>query len=244
MEASATRPLGENFQANNLPDSVDVLARWPWVDKTVIQSIADGEFDINSLPKLHREEAPRTRYTWKSTEGYHLPLDGGKAELVIGPTKMQSAFKDLPTFLSAWLIYVAIRQAFSPAHGSPLTSWTERVIYYSQAGIPFPSILRYAIAYFQNHQQRPANSWYDIDAELVAIHFTVGIGGQQQRPMSPTKPFLGTKVKIPLTQQICENYNKESGCKIKETIGRDCLRKHICLLCEELDHRAFECTHS
>jgi hypothetical protein len=165
----------------NIPDPDDVLSRWP-VDKSIIQSIADGEFDINSLPKLHREEALRTRYTWKTTEGYHLPLDGGKPELVIGPTKMQSAFKDLPTFLSAWLIYVAIRRAFSPTHGTPLTSWTERVIYYSQAGIPFLSILRYAIAYFQKHQQLLANSWYDIDAELVAIHFTVvSVGQLQQR---------------------------------------------------------------
>ena len=44
----------------------------------------------------------------------------------------------------------------------------------------FLSILRYTIAYFQKYQQCPANIWYNIDAELVAIHFTVC----QRRPMS------------------------------------------------------------
>ena len=140
---------GWKWYAENFGCMVNALARWPWVDKTIIQSIADGEFDINSLPKLHREEAPRTRYTWKSTEGYCVPLDGGRPELVIGPTKMQSAFKDLATFLSAWLIYISIRSLFSPERGPVLTYWTERVVYYSQAGMSFPSILRYVIAYFQ-----------------------------------------------------------------------------------------------
>ena len=63
MEASVTCPLGENSQVNTIPDPVNALVRWPWVDKTIIQSAANSEFDINSLPKLYRDGAPRTRYT-------------------------------------------------------------------------------------------------------------------------------------------------------------------------------------
>jgi|SRR5277367_1329469 hypothetical protein len=141
------------------------------------------------------------------------------------------------TFLSVWLIYVSIRTLFAPERGPALASWTERVVYYSQVGMSFPSILRYAIAYFQKYQQLLADSWYDVDAELVAIHFALG-----QRPTLPVKSST-TRAKIPLTQRICENYSNESGCRIKDTIVRECLRKHICLPCEEPHHKAFERTN-
>src|SRR5436190_986748 len=36
--------------------AVDVLAHWTWIDLPTVESIANGLFDINSLPKLHRDE--------------------------------------------------------------------------------------------------------------------------------------------------------------------------------------------
>ena len=40
------------------PSAVNVLKRWSWVDQATVDSISDGTFDINNLPKLHREEDP------------------------------------------------------------------------------------------------------------------------------------------------------------------------------------------
>jgi hypothetical protein len=125
-------PVNSHMTGN--PHSLDVLSRWPWVDKATVELIANGEFDINNLPKLHREEDPRNRHTKKVTEGVHFPTDGSKPELVTGRTKMQSAFKDLSTFLSAWLFYISIRVSYVPERGFGLAHWTERLVYYSQCG--------------------------------------------------------------------------------------------------------------
>ena len=97
------------------PSSVamDVLARWTWIDLPMAESIANGVFDINLLPKLHRDETWCNQHIAKTFETFIISPDGVKLELVSGRTKMQSAFKDLSTFLSAWLIYVSIRTSFS-----------------------------------------------------------------------------------------------------------------------------------
>jgi hypothetical protein len=84
--AQGTNPLG---------DPHNVLSRFYWVERSVVQSISDGDFDIHDLPKLHREEEQRMRHSKKVTEGVHFPADGGRPELVTGRTKMHLAFKDL-----------------------------------------------------------------------------------------------------------------------------------------------------
>lgn len=104
------------------------------MNKATIELIANSEFDINNLPKLFREEEPRNRHTKKVTEGVHFPTDGSKPELITGGTKMQSAFKDMSTFLSAWMFYISIRVSYAPERGFGLAHWTERLVYYSQCG--------------------------------------------------------------------------------------------------------------
>ena len=122
--------------ADHIPDaSLNVLSRWPWIDKDVMESIALGEFDIYHLPKLHREHMLRNRHVKSIKESYNIPLDGSRPELITGRMKMHQAFRDLPIFLSAWLIYSSIRISFASERGPGLISWTERLIHKSLSRI-------------------------------------------------------------------------------------------------------------
>ena len=87
----------------------NVLSRWSWVETTTVESIANGQFDLNSLPKLHRQEEFRNRHVKATAEGFHFPLDRLKpVEVIVGRTKMHLAFKDLSTFISTWQVYISI----------------------------------------------------------------------------------------------------------------------------------------
>ena len=226
----------------------DILAQWTWVDHTLVESIANGEFDIYNLPKLHRQEHLRNRYVAKSVEGIIHPLSGGRPHIVQAKTRLQSSFKDLGTFLSAWMIYVSIRSSYSPERGPGLSIWTERVVSFASLDYEFTSIVDYVVAYFQKYQNASPDLWFNIDTELHTEHF----GNAAQRAIvnalrvsgsiksTPTKPFQ--KGSIPITEQICHNWNRVTGCKIKETTHKDCLRRHVCSRCEKSAHRFFECT--
>src|SRR5271156_3689372 len=153
-----------------------VLARrYYWVDKSVIHSISIGDFNIHDLPKLYREETQRMRHKTKVTEGIHFPADGSKPELVTGRTKMHTAFKDLASFLSAWMVYVSIRSISQPERGPAFTYWTERLIFFVSDGFQWFNVLNYAIAYYSAHQNSPADTWYNVNMEheLMTLHFTV-----------------------------------------------------------------------
>jgi hypothetical protein len=221
--------------SDNIPDSpLNVLARWSWIDKTVVDSIVLGEFDLNSLPKLHREQNLRNKHAIKTMESYSIPLDGSKPEIVTGRTKMDSAFPDLATFLSAWLMYISVRTTFAPERAAGLTHWTERIVHRSKSGFSWSIILDYIIAYFGDHQNSP-DKWFSIGAELVANHFIISpqkpvpmVANQPpRRPSSPSK-----KDSIPIQEQVCQNWNRPNiGCTIKDKTGQDCLRRHICSNC-------------
>jgi hypothetical protein len=239
-------------QGINYPpfDPHDVLSRYSWVDKSVVKSIADGEFDIHDLPKLHREEEPRSTFKGKITDGVHFPADGGKPELVTTRTKMQSAFKDLTTFLSAWLIYVSIRTSFAPERGPGLTFWTERLVFYTQEGFPWtPVTLNYAIAYYTAHQNSSPETWYNVntDRELAINHFAVARKNPHQGSSSSTTQHRSTSPKksassIPIQDQTCANWNRSSGgCTYNEKYGQPCPRKHRCAICLNPAHKAGEC---
>ena len=86
---------------------------------------------------------------------------------------MQNAFKDMATFLSAWLIYISVRSSYVPERGPGLVFWTERVIFYAQSGFAWSTVLNYIIAYFLKHQNSPLVDWYEVDSNLVAIHFSI-----------------------------------------------------------------------
>jgi hypothetical protein len=227
--------------------AVNVLARWSWIDLPTAESIANGSFEINSLSKLHRDEGLRNRHVAKTFESFIIPLDGSKPELVSGRTKMQSAFRDLSTFLSAWLIYISVRTSYCPERGPGLASWTERLVFLSQCGYPWSTILNYAIAYYGDHQNSPIEAWFKVDAELIANHF--GISQQRSSNQSSAKLITsssgGSSVgpsktvqasyAIPKHRQICLNYNRDR-CTNPCATGR----RHVCAICAK-DHAASHC---
>src|SRR5438046_1299419 len=74
--------------------AADVLAHWTWIDLPTAESIANGSFDINSLPKLHRDETRRNQHIAKTFESFIIRLDGSKPKLVSGRTNIQASFND------------------------------------------------------------------------------------------------------------------------------------------------------
>jgi hypothetical protein len=230
-------------------DPHDVLSRYSWVNKSVVQSIADGEFNIHDLPKLHQEEEPRERHGQKVTDGVHFPADGGKPELVTARTKMHTAFKDLTTFLSAWLVYISIRTSYAPDRAPGLAFWTERLVFYTQQGFPWSVTLNYAIAYFTAHQNSPPETWYKVntDRELAINHFAVARKNPPQTQAQSSVPHRSTSPKksvssLPIQEQTCSNWNRPNGgCTYKEKYGEPCPRKHRCNLCLNPAHKAADC---
>jgi len=115
----------------------NILSRWPWVEKDTIELIANGGFQIDGLPKLHRTDELRNAYLKKSLKGVYQPLEGGPAEVIIGTTKLQSSFKEPTTFFLAWHIYMSIRATFEPTRAAGLADWMERLFYLVHLNYPW-----------------------------------------------------------------------------------------------------------
>ena len=231
-------------QGNTAPSCAprNVLSRWPWVDQKLVEDISSGRFDIHSLPKLHRDEEPRNANTKKTTEGLHIPADGGQPQIIIGRTKMFNAFPNMATFSSAWLIYVSIRSSYDLERGSALSHWTERLVHY-HLRFEWSACLDYAIAYFMKHQNASPEAWYSTDPELVTEHF---VGAKRNVPTAQ----CSQSVKKPYEQNsasrgtdVCQNWNRPViGCKYMARFDGDvCGRSHVCSTCHKHDHKAYEC---
>jgi hypothetical protein len=66
----------------------------------MIESIANGEFDINNLIKLHREEEFRNRHVKIVTDDVFQLLNKSKfSEVITSLSKLHKVFRDLLTFL-------------------------------------------------------------------------------------------------------------------------------------------------
>lgn len=224
------------------PSPSNVLSRWSWVDQITIESIANGEFNINHLPKLHREEDTRNRHIKTSIEGIFNPFDTTKPpEVLVGQTKMHQAFKDPDTFFSAWQVYTSIRSSYRPERAPGLALFSERIYFHIQLNYPWYRILNYIIAFFRAYQNSAPEVWNDVDGTLVANTLAVA----QQRPaldnISKSSRVYTDSTSIAadtsLNQQICRNWNRmDFGCK-----KPDCPRRHICSICDQDGHRAFQC---
>lgn len=83
------------------PSSTDVPSRWFRLDKAVIEAIDLGNFNINQLPKLQREESACNRCLAKTPEGFRMSLDGSKFELITTRIRLQSSFPNMQLLLSA-----------------------------------------------------------------------------------------------------------------------------------------------
>ena len=220
----------------------DVLSRWYWLERSTIEAIDLGTFDINQLPKLQREESARNRHLAKAAEGFRMSLDGSKIELITTQTKLYSAFPSLQRYLSAWQIYVSVRTQYHPEYSSGLAFWTERLIFRASLH-PWDVVLNYAIAYFQAHQRDAPSYWFRPDSDLItdtilssrpSIPHTSSSALRTGSHSSPTRATSG------YGSNICQNWNK-SKCTVKETTGYDCMRRHICNTCMKDDHRAPQC---
>ena len=68
--------------------AVNVLTRWSWINLPTAESIANGSFEINSLPKLHQDEGLRNPHQAKTFESFIISLDDSKPELISDRMKM------------------------------------------------------------------------------------------------------------------------------------------------------------
>ena len=199
----------------------DILTHWNWVDHTIVQEIVDGTLQVTDLYKLQREESLRTP---------------------------KATTKDLPSFLSAWMVYASIRTAFAPERAAGLAMWTERLIRFSSLNPGnFISITQYAFSYLHRYQSENPDTWFNVCSELYNRYICAPRpppprSEPSPKPQSsPTGPSSSNPFR-PFTnyisQEICRGWNNPFGCKIKKKFGKECLRKHICLNCESPDHRA------
>src|SRR5579859_1458451 len=208
----------------NPSPTTDVTKRWPWVDKNHIEQIINGKFDINNLPKLFRDEQSRREHSTQTVTGVLFPLAGGSVEIIPGTARLQNVFHSLPTFLSAFLVYVSIRATYAPEYGTTIPLWIERLSNYTAKG-SWPPVLAYAIEYFQTHQSAPATKWLETDGELISLHFAFA---RQLQP-SPSRPASSKKSignNRDLSQYGCKNFNHPTGRKYSQFHeGSTCCRK-------------------
>ncbi len=156
------------------PPSLNVLSRWPWVDENIVEAIGNGQFDINHLPKLHREEDARNRHIKATAEGIFNPFDRSKpAEVFVGQTKLHQAFKEPASFFSAWNVYTSIHTSYCPERGPGLSLFSERIYFHIQLNYPWYKILNYILAFFRAHQNSAPEVWNDVDGVLVANNLAV-----------------------------------------------------------------------
>jgi hypothetical protein len=223
----------------NNPPAANLRSRWSWVDSTLIQSIANGDFDIHSLPKLHSEESLRKKFTTSAIEGFFIPANNTKApELRDGTPKLYASFNDINTFLSAWYVYIMIRGAYHPERFGCLIHWTEQINQFHRTGYPWDTILSYITRYFQCHQNAPPETWYLIDQELMASQLVMGMVRHYRGNPTSTKVDKRSHV----SNERCNNYNDErKGCTIEQKFNRPCVRRHACHNCDKLGHPSYKC---
>ena len=210
----------------------------------MVESIANGMFDIYSLPKLHREEHLRFRHTTKSTEGLFMAINGTQFEHVIGRTRMESAFPQITSFLTAWQVYTAVRISFNNERAASINYWTERIIVRAN-NHPWLSVLNYAVAFFQKYQNAPPDAWFNTDLELIADHLIT-----PSHPKAANNP--GTSYKAspkksdnPFHSNICQNWNHpKRGCSTKERSGIECTRLHVCYTCRKVTTKLINALNS
>ena len=227
---------------------LNVFGKWSWItDISLIDVIAHGLFNINDLPKLHREEEFRNRHVKTTAEGVFNPFDRSKpVEVYVGQTKLHQMFKEHVSFFGAWWIYLSIRTHFSPEHAPGLSLFNERIFHLIHCNISWPLILNYILAFFRKHQRsEDLNIWNDVD--VVMITNNISVAQQKPQPELQSKSAIrsgrssdrSVRSDVPIQKQICRNWNRaDVGCP--QGIG--CQRRHVCSVCEKDGHRVFSCT--
>jgi hypothetical protein len=233
-------PLSTPLVAHgNNPPAANLRSRWSWVDNALIQSIANGDFDIHSLPKLHSDESLRKKFTTSAIEGFFIPTNSAKGpELRDGTPKLYASFNDINIFLSAWYVYIMIRGTYHTERFAGLIHWTEQINQFQRAGFPWDAILSYITRYFQCHQNAPPETWYTIDQELMSSQLVMGMVKHYRANPTSTKPDKRSHI----SNERCNNYNDErKGCTVEQKFNRPCVRRHACQNCDKLGHPSYKC---
>jgi hypothetical protein len=145
-------------------------------------------------------------------------------------------------WITTWMVYTGIRLSYAPERGPGFQVFTERLATYSKFGYEFSTVIDYAVAFFQKHQNSPPETWFDSDPDLHITHFghaaQRAIAAVASRSVSPTKTTvpLGPRPFVPMNEQICHSFNRTTGCKVE-----NCFRRHVCQKCRSDGHNALAC---
>jgi hypothetical protein len=112
----------------------NLLTNWRWVSKQTIQCTKDGTFGPTRLDELQRHQTLRTP---------------------------QETARDLPSFLSAWTVYMSIHTKFAPERAPGLAMFTERVIQFTQEQEVISAVAEYALSYLNRYQNIAPPQWFN-----------------------------------------------------------------------------------
>ena len=243
--AQAVHPVLPTANLNgNSP--LNLTAQWDWVEKSVLTTITDLEFDVTNLYKLTPPEDTILFNLNLETATYGGLLIGTDG-VVSSVTAMSKIEKTLPSFahwLSAFSVYASIRTAYDTTGtmGPALFLFMREMNHY-QLNFDWPQVLRYFFETFRRYQALPASMWTEpyIKAYTKHLHHntvpavpststTANRSHKSpskltpQRGSSPAKKRYTAEEKA---QQICQAYNLEDkGCKSVCPYGR----RHVCII--------------
>jgi len=243
--AQAVHPVLPTANLNgNSP--LNLTAQWDWVEKSVLTTITDLEFDVTNLYKLTPPEDTilfNLNLEAATYGGLLIGTDGSVSSV----TAMSKLDKTLPSFahwLSAFSVYASIRTAYDKTGtmGSALFLFMREMNHY-QLNFEWSKVLRYFFETFRRYQALPASMWTEpyirahakhlnhnpaptVPAASTAdqSHKSPSAKGTSQRGSSPAKKKYTAEEKA---QQICQAYNLEDKrCKSVCPYGR----RHVCIV--------------
>lgn len=232
------------------PNKSTPLRNFGWVEKSHFVTIASGTFDVNNLPQLLHDEDARRNHLIQTIHGVIFNIESDEPRIVRGMTDFQASFPNIETFVSAFVVYSAIRTAHQPEYGSPFMAWLETILRFASR-IPWANVLDYAIDFIRTYQSMPPASWLESDSNMLAIHFL--IPSQSSFPNSHSNSLherlsqqdsgdtrRGTRYQngdpTPRHLQTCRKFNRKR-CGQKCPFGR----LHICYSCGKSGHPCREC---
>jgi hypothetical protein len=174
----------------------------PWVERSTISKIVLGTLDFSHLIKLLPPE--------------NLP-DG------ISLASSETLFPSTHILFEALCVYGAIRGLYDTERtgiAAGIQLYQSKLSHWARVGIPWTSIIRYAMAHFRTYQSSKKPSvWTTTDMELYSLHILA--------PAPVNRPTRST--------EHCRKWNSVRGCTYL-----NCRYLHACSICND-DHPASTC---
>ena len=230
----------------NIPQNL--TAQWNWVEKSVLTTIIDLEFDVSNLYKLTPPEDAilfNLNLDVAAYGGLILGTDGS-VSAVTATTKLEKTLPSFAHWLSAFSVYASIRTAFDKTGTmGPALFLFMREMNHNQLNFPWSKVLCYFLETFRQYQQAPASTWAEPYVRAYTKHLhhntapsitatsSMTTKSSRKSPTSKSTPHNGsspTKKRYTAeekAQQICQAYNLEDkGCKPVCPYGR----RHVCII--------------